>query len=88
VRVGSPVGPLRLDVAYNRYAARPGAAYFVGRLSDAPDAPRVLLCVSPGNTLDRGQAVGSESCPETFAPERADSFFSRLTLHFSIGQAF
>ncbi|HJU90538.1 MAG TPA: BamA/TamA family outer membrane protein [Gemmatimonadaceae bacterium] len=88
VRVGSPVGPLRLDVAYNRYAARAGAAYFVGRLSDTPDSPRRLLCVSPGNTLPNGQAVGSESCPETFAPDRNDSFLSRLTLHFSIGQAF
>lgn len=88
VRVGSPVGPLRLDVAYNRYASRPGAAYFVGRLSDAPDAPRRLLCVSPGNTLPRGEAVEGQSCPETFAPDRDNSFASRLTLHFSIGQAF
>ncbi len=88
VRVGSPVGPLRLDVAYNGYAAQHGAAYFVGRLRDEATEPRVLLCVSPGNTLDRGQAVGDERCPETFAPGRDNTFFSRLTLHFSIGQAF
>lgn len=88
VRVGSPVGPLRLDVAYNRYRSRPGSAYFVGSLIDDPDATRQLICVSPGNTLDRGQSVVAGDCPETFAPERSERFLSRLTLHFSIGQAF
>ncbi len=89
LRVASPVGPLRLDVAYNGYPSRAGAAYFVQPASSGDttvDATsRTLLCVSPGNDLPKG--IG-ENCPRTFSPPRRTSFFSRLTLHFSIGQAF
>jgi outer membrane protein insertion porin family/translocation and assembly module TamA len=77
VRVASPVGPIRLDVAYNGYPRRAGPAYVVG--DDA------LTCVSPGfrGSLDPGQ-----SCPSTFVPPPNKTFFSRLVFHFSIGQAF
>jgi outer membrane protein insertion porin family/translocation and assembly module TamA len=85
VRVTSPVGPLRLDVAYNGYPRRAGPAFFVDPLVEGSSEPRLLRCVSPGNTLDRG--VGT-LCPPTFSPTQSRTFFSRLVFHFSIGQAF
>lgn len=84
LRIGSPVGPIRFDLAYNSYAQQRGPAYVI-----VPDPvtgnPSRLRCVSPGNTLPNGFGQG---CPATFAPRRDDSFFEKLTFHFSIGQAF
>lgn len=77
VRVASPVGPFRLDVAYNGYPRRAGAAFVIDRDEGA------LVCVSPG----AGESEGS-ACPETFAPAPRRTFFSRLVFHFSIGEAF
>ena len=91
VRVASPVGPLRMDVAYNGYPRRAGPAYLIDPIPaespdpNAPPPPRLLRCASPGNTLSSG--VGGD-CPATFAPPSNESFFSRLVFHFSIGQAF
>ena len=98
LRVSTPVGPIRLDLAYNSYAPTPGPAY-----RDAPvgysTAP--LYCVSPGNTLPvtgfgqtdaQGQPIppvqAEGPCPSSFKPSRPEGFFNRLTLTFSIGQAF
>ena len=84
LRIGSPVGPIRFDLAYNSYAQQRGPAYVI-----VPDQetgnPSRLRCVSPGNTLPNGFGQG---CPATFTPRRDDSFFEKLTFHFSIGQAF
>jgi outer membrane protein assembly complex protein YaeT len=84
LRIASPVGPIRFDLAYNRYAQQRGAAYVI-----VPDSatgnPSRLRCVSPGNTLPNGFGEG---CPTTFTPRRDESFFQKLTFHFSIGQAF
>ncbi|HUF29812.1 MAG TPA: BamA/TamA family outer membrane protein [Gemmatimonadaceae bacterium] len=92
LRVSSPVGPLRMDVAYNGYPRRAGAAYLIdpidigdGEGSESDRAPRLLRCASPGNTLPSG--VGG-ACPSTFAPPSNKTFFSRLVFHFSVGQAF
>jgi outer membrane protein insertion porin family/translocation and assembly module TamA len=89
VRVSSPVGPLRMDVAYNGYPRRAGPAYLVDLPAEDdpenPEVPRLLRCASPGNTLDQG--IGGD-CPATFAPSAHRTFFSRLVFHFSIGQAF
>ena len=90
VRVSSPVGPLRMDVAYNGYPRRAGPAYLLDPVADEddPDAsgpPRLLRCASPGNGLSSG--VGGD-CPATFSPPSNTTFFSRLVFHFSIGQAF
>jgi len=79
-RVESPVGPLRVDVAYNRYSRAIGPAYFAYR--------GTLRCVSPGNQFVDGQIQPGTVCPSSFTPQQNDSFFSRLTFHFSIGQAF
>ncbi|MGH7718179.1 MAG: BamA/OMP85 family outer membrane protein [Gemmatimonadaceae bacterium] len=83
IRVSSPVGPVRMDVAYNPYDRRRGAAYF----EEVVDGQRRLLCVSP----QRGPVTTQPDpldCPQTYAPPTNGSVFSRLTFHFSIGQAF
>jgi outer membrane protein insertion porin family/translocation and assembly module TamA len=82
MRVNSPVGPFRVDVAYNRYQFPLGAAYVVDRESGN------LHCVrSSGQPLARPLAAG-ESCPASFSPPQRNSFFNRLTFNFSLGQAF
>lgn len=89
VRVRTPIGILRVDVAHNAYARADGAAYF-----DAPVAAGgALYCVSPSNqlpvTLDGGvlrQAEGT--CPGTYQPRQPRGFLGRLTPSFAIGQAF
>jgi hypothetical protein len=81
VRYFSVVGPIRVDFGYNQYGTGRGAAYFSG-------VDQVLLCVSPGNTFDRGIAGTGETCPVTYKPNQSSSFFRRLTFNFSIGQAF
>ena len=98
VRMSTIIGPIRFDIASNGYAPPAGPAYrdvSVG-FETAP-----LYCVSVGNTLpvtgfNRVDAEGRPippvqaegPCPSTFKPERARSFFDRLTINFSIGQAF
>ena len=84
LRVASPVGPIRFDLAYNRYAQQRGPAYTIVR-DEVTGNPSRLRCVSPGNTLPNGFGEG---CPATFTPRQDDSFFQKLTFHFSIGQAF
>ena len=91
LRAFTLIGAVRVDVGYNPYARRPGAAYFDAPLDvSSGDAP--LFCVSPGNSIAivNGQpAEGQDlSCPEDFAPRQGDSFFQRLNFSFSIGQAF
>lgn len=82
LRASSPVGPIRVDVAYNGYPRRPGPAYM-----QTEDGVR-LECVSPGRGTVVAQAVGINPCPATYAPPLNGNLFSRLTFHFSIGQAF
>jgi outer membrane protein insertion porin family/translocation and assembly module TamA len=81
VRVRSPIGPLRVDVAYNGYQSTAGSAFFVGD-------DNVLRCVSPGNTFNMGVVGSGQSCDPTFTPKPGDSVLSKLTFNFSIGQAF
>ncbi len=82
LRVASPVGPVRVDVAYNGYPRRPGPAY-----RQTEDGTR-LECVSPGRGTLSAPATGINPCPATYAPPLPHNLFSRLTFHFSIGQAF
>jgi outer membrane protein assembly factor BamA len=63
LRLGTAIGPIRLDVGYNGY--RPAAGPMYERV---------------GNQLNL--------LNESFAPEAPTSFFRRLRLHFSVGQAF
>lgn len=89
VRVRTPIGFLRADLAYNSYPRFAGAAYF-----DEPvRRGGGLFCVSPGNLLPVERVGGvvrqaEGPCPGTFEPPRPRSFWSRLTPSIAIGQAF
>lgn len=88
VRVATPVGVFRMDLAYNPYDRRPGAAYFDTPLTQGGQ----LYCVSPTNTLpvegvDRAELPAVQAagrCPADFQPPRG----SRLRFAFAFGQAF
>jgi outer membrane protein insertion porin family/translocation and assembly module TamA len=92
IRVGTPIGPIRVDVAYNPYSPRAGAAFF-----DTPVAlGGQLFCVSPDNTLPV-TGIGSSgsppvqasgSCVATFQPAERRNWFRKLTFSLGIGQAF
>jgi outer membrane protein assembly complex protein YaeT len=96
----SPVGPVRIAVGYNPYPRPKGPIYYEEtKLAAAP-----LLCVSPLNvfpthffhddpaaptTVTRiEQEVSPEGCPSTYQPAKDNSFRSKLTFSFAIGQAF
>jgi outer membrane protein insertion porin family/translocation and assembly module TamA len=82
MRVNSPVGPFRVDVAYNRYQFPAGAAYVVDAGNNRVECVRLS-----SQPLGR-PIVADESCPAEFSPPQRNSFFNRLTFNFSIGQAF
>jgi outer membrane protein insertion porin family/translocation and assembly module TamA len=97
MRVFSDLGPIRVDVGYNGYDRPPGAAYFTpSPVGASGDEVIRLICVSPGNTLrvrketptSPARQIDIGDCPATYAPARRNSFFSRLTWQFSIGQPF
>jgi len=87
VRVFTPIGPLRVDIAYGPRQLRPGPVYYTPRTRSGQADP--VFCVSPNNTLEV-TAVGQEAgrCPSSYAPPTRDSFYRRLRFHFSIGQPF
>ncbi len=93
VRLRTPIGYLRADVAYNNYPRTSGAAYFDTPLTSSGGGE--LYCVSPTNTLpialDAGgrllQAEGD--CPGTYLPRPTrGGFLRRLTPTIAIGHAF
>jgi outer membrane protein insertion porin family len=95
----SPVGPVRVAIGYNPYRRPRGPIYSEAtRYLGAP-----LLCVSPNNFLPVTFGVdsatglptakqtvpqGFSSCPATYQPPQDNSFRSKLTFSFAIGQAF
>ncbi len=93
----SPVGPIRAAVGYNPYARPAGPLYY-----EATRQGGALVCVSPGpenklHTVITRTPDGTEitdidqqpgNCPSTFRPRADNSFRSRLTFSFAIGQAF
>lgn len=89
LRIRTPVGYLRADLAYNSYPRSLGAAYF-----DAPvSAGGALYCVSPTNTLPTTLQGGvltqmQGSCPTSYLPAARSGFFGRWTPSIAIGQAF
>jgi outer membrane protein insertion porin family/translocation and assembly module TamA len=92
VRVFSPIGPLRMDVAYGPRRLPDGPVYYIDQ-GDALRAGGQVFCVSPANRLpvvleDGVLTQASGSCPSTFAPPIRRGFFERLRFNFSIGQAF
>jgi outer membrane protein assembly factor BamA len=92
IRIRTPIGQLRADLAYNPYQRSNGAAYF-----DAPVAADAsggaLFCVSPGNTIPVTMQAGrlaqaSGNCPASYQPGTPRGLFGRWTPSISIGQAF
>jgi len=91
IRIRTPIGYLRADLAYNPYVRAGGAAYF-----DAPVAAPwrgALFCVSPGNSLpvtldDDALVQGAGNCPASYVPGKPRGFFGRWTPSIAIGQAF
>lgn len=94
VRVFSPIGPLRVDVAYGPRESPVGPVYYIDQGDqDLSRRGGEVFCVSPGNTLaittvqgEFRQAPGA--CPSSFRPPNRRGFFERLRFNFSIGQAF
>ncbi|MBC7843318.1 MAG: BamA/TamA family outer membrane protein [Gemmatimonadaceae bacterium] len=103
-RIYSPIGVIRLDVGYNNYAPRAGAAYF----NELPRAngDQALLCVSPGNTIVAREITETVqdgnttrtitrivqdaygSCRGSYSPNRNRGALGPFTFFFAIGQAF
>ncbi|MGZ8831406.1 MAG: autotransporter assembly complex protein TamA, partial [Thermoanaerobaculia bacterium] len=88
----SPVGPIRAAIGYNPYARPAGPLYY-----EATREGGALVCVSPDNRLPAVVTTTSEgididqrpgACATTFKPAADNSFRSRLTFSFAIGQAF
>lgn len=79
VRLGSPLGPVRFDVAYNAYAEIPGLLYCREgtQLIEFPFQFQEDRCIAE---LDVPSKL--------VRPVRGTGFFDRLQLHFSVGQAF
>ena len=69
LRVGTPLGPLRLDVAYNDYPPQKGPLYLVSQ--------------APGGALQL--KLEQDDYP---GPPRGRSFFQRLQIQFSVGEAY
>jgi outer membrane protein insertion porin family/translocation and assembly module TamA len=94
LRVYSPVGAIRLDFGYNRYAPSSGAAYF----NESPSEGGQLICVTPGNRIPLTREIvdGREeftqasyrTCGGEFQPPGETNFFKRFAFFFAIGQAF
>jgi len=89
-RALTPVGPVLVNVGYNRYDRDNGPLYFNPNVS-------TLLCVSPGNTVTYtrdavtqqfSQIDKTQSCPSTFVPPPRTRLLQRLTFTFSIGSDF
>ncbi|MDQ6717834.1 MAG: BamA/TamA family outer membrane protein [Gemmatimonadota bacterium] len=89
----SPVGPVRAVIGYNPYARPAGPLYYEATAAEGGGLP----CVSPNNKIvshigadsTAGKITQAEGvCPSTFRPAAQNSFRSRLTFSFAIGQAF
>jgi hypothetical protein len=88
LRVGTPIGPVRIDVGYQPYEAPAGRAlYFEQGVNGASGR---ILCASPGNmvSIDPNDPGDIFKCPETYRPPKRTSLLSRLVFHFGLGQAF
>lgn len=100
MRLGTLIGPIRVDIGYKPYEREAGAAYV-----DAPVPPgggrAPLFCVSPGNGLAvtgwspgislndpaLEQEAAPRGCPARFTPANGGAL-RRFAFHVSIGQAF
>lgn len=92
IRALTPVGPVQVNVGYNRYDRERGAIYY---------NPNVftLACASPGNAIQYRRVddafddkalvqVGRDECPTSYDPPFRQRWYQRLTFTFSIGPDF
>lgn len=89
IRALTPVGPVQVNVGYNRYRRESGAIYY---------NPNVftLACASPGNDIQYRRLgttgplkqVGEGECVRSYNPPPRDHWYQRLTFTFSIGPDF
>jgi len=89
----SPVGPVRAVIGYNPYPRPAGPLYYEATAAEGGGLP----CVSPNNNIVSHIGTGTDAgkltqeagvCPSTYKPTPQNSFRSRLTFSFAIGQAF
>ncbi|MES2524871.1 MAG: BamA/TamA family outer membrane protein [Gemmatimonadota bacterium] len=86
LRLGTPLGPFRLDIGYQPYPPRAGRALYFTRSGQAQGA---IYCASPGNDVPINR-LGDNTifdCPETYRPPLR-GVLGRLVFHFGLGQAF
>ena len=89
VRLVTPLGPFRVDVGFNPNALEPGPAFLVTPSDVANGVVGRAVCVSPGSTeLLSASTTTAPLCPASFLPSNPRSVLSRLTVHFSLGNAF
>jgi outer membrane protein insertion porin family/translocation and assembly module TamA len=98
LRVSTIIGPIRFDIASTGTHRRPALRIAMCRSDSRPRPSTASASVtrfpvtgfnkvdSEGRPIPPVQAEGH--CPSTFKPVRAPRFFDRLTINFSIGQAF
>ena len=96
----SPVGPVRAAIGYNPYRRPAGPQYYEatsqgGQLlcvSPGNQLPAHFNTVAQGTgtrtIITQDPATDARSCPATFQPAKVNTFRSRLTFSFAIGQAF
>jgi len=89
IRIFSVFGAIRVDVGYNPYPKPNGPIYFDEPIRET-NRDAALFCVTPGNLIPivDGKAPESFTCPSTFEPRQRTTFWRRLTVNLSIGQAF
>jgi outer membrane protein insertion porin family/translocation and assembly module TamA len=88
-RALTPVGPVQINVGYNRYKRDAGALYYNPNVT-------TLLCVTPGNKInyqpnpDTGvlEQVDKGAKCDNFDPPPRTRWTQRLTFTFSIGSDF
>ena len=86
VRALTPVGPVQMNIGFNRYRREQGPLYYNPNVE-------TLACATPGNMLtytrdpQKNELVTDGFCP-SFAPIRRDKWYQKLTFTFSIGPDF
>jgi outer membrane protein assembly factor BamA len=104
VRVFSPVGPIQVNVGYNRYDQRKGPALYTPSVARADVGYKSVYCAvsadwalsnSPPLVHNRPDDEGNPiwvpdgaACPNTFQPPPRNNFWRRLTFTISIGPDF
>jgi outer membrane protein assembly complex protein YaeT len=88
-RYFSPVGPIRVDIGYN-WSGAEDVTVVTSTVKYCPTGPDVCEAVMDGVTYDRRLLVATDTlrAQPGIAWNPRTSFWNRLQLHFSIGQAF